>query len=227
MRAASAWTQLLNLVDTDFDKCKIFGSSPTADALRFPLEQSRFNFDFLAHAQQALEDNIYLIEGRGCRSWPGQNRFPPGTAGEELVYSLLMDHRYLIGRSTELSRRCDTVSQILADVIEVIEARKSLIQDGENQQIDYVGIHIRSNVLHIHILRNECKPVRKQPAPYGSTHHRTHNFGTPMAKSICKLLQEAGSMKEGTPSEDHCNRQLNHLCRVDSVLGSSFIDKNT
>jgi hypothetical protein len=61
-RAASAWTQLLNLVDTDIDKCKIFGSSPTADALGLAMEQSRFNFDYLAHAQQALEDNIYLVE---------------------------------------------------------------------------------------------------------------------------------------------------------------------
>jgi hypothetical protein len=127
-RAASAWAQILNFVDSDIDKCKILTASPTADALGLALEQLRFNFDFLAHAQQCSKDNLYLIECRGCPAWPGGNEYEAGAKGAELVSSLLMDHQYLIGRCSELSRRCESVSQILADTIKVIEARKSLDQ---------------------------------------------------------------------------------------------------
>ncbi|CAG8960500.1 hypothetical protein HYFRA_00008220 [Hymenoscyphus fraxineus] len=121
-RATSAWAQILNFVDADIDKCKILAPSPTADALGLALEQLRFNFDLLAYARQCSKDNLCLIESRGCLTWPGQDRFESGTAGR-LVASLLADYQYLTERCAELSRRCESVSQILADTIKVIEAR--------------------------------------------------------------------------------------------------------
>lgn len=130
-RAASAWAQILNFVDSDIDKCKTPAPSPVssvADALGLALEQLRFNLDFLAHAQQSLNDNVCLIESRGCQTWPGHQEYGTGTLGEKLVSSLLMDHKYLIGRCSELSRRCETVSQVLADTMKMIEARESLDQ---------------------------------------------------------------------------------------------------
>jgi Mg2+ and Co2+ transporter CorA len=41
---------------------------------------------------------------------------------------LLADHEYLIERCSELSQRCESISQIYADTINVMEARKSLAQ---------------------------------------------------------------------------------------------------
>ncbi|KAI1345868.1 hypothetical protein F5Y01DRAFT_322529 [Xylaria sp. FL0043] len=128
-RAASAWAQILNFVDSDINQYMSHDPLPlTADALGLGLEQLRFNLDFLSHAQEYLKDNIYLIECRGCRTWPGQKEYEPGTVGAELVSSLLTDYKYLIGRCSDMSRRCETVSQILADTMKVIEARKSLDQ---------------------------------------------------------------------------------------------------
>lgn len=127
-RAAAAWAQILNFVDSDVDKCKTAAPSSATDALGLALEQLRFNSDFLAGAQQSLNDNVYLIESRGCQTWPGHQEYGTGTLGAELVSSLLMDHKYLIRRCSELSRRCETVSQILADIMKMIETRESLDQ---------------------------------------------------------------------------------------------------
>lgn len=128
-RAASAWAQILNFIDTDIDKCKTRAASPAAEALGLALEQLRFNFDFLAHAKQCLSDNVYLIDSRGCQGWPGHGEYETGSSlGARLVASLLVDHGYLVNRCSELSRRCETASQVLADTLKMIETGESLDQ---------------------------------------------------------------------------------------------------
>lgn len=127
-RAASAWAHMLNLIDSDIDKCKTRAASTAAEALGLALEQLRFNFDFLAHAKQCLNDNIYLIDSRGCQGWPGHQEYETGSLGARLVASLRVDHTYLVNRSSELSRRCETVSQVLADTLKMIETSDSLDQ---------------------------------------------------------------------------------------------------
>lgn len=125
-RAASAWTQVLNFIDSDIDRCKTPDANPSAKTLGFALEQLRFNHDFLAHAKKCCEDNIYLIECRGCPSWPGDGSYGKDSTGARLVSILLVDYRYLVNRCSDLSRRCQSVSQILMDTIRGKEALESL-----------------------------------------------------------------------------------------------------
>ncbi|KID60290.1 hypothetical protein MBR_10408, partial [Metarhizium brunneum ARSEF 3297] len=93
-RAAAGWAQILNFIDSDIDKCKIPGPSPTTEALGSALEQLRFNLDFLAHAEQSLKDNAYLIEWHGSRTWPGHQEYQEATLGAELASTLLLDTQY-------------------------------------------------------------------------------------------------------------------------------------
>ncbi len=152
------------------------------------LEQLRFNSDFLAHAQQSLSDNIYLIECRGCRTWPGQKEYAPGTMAAELVSSLLTDNRYLVGRCSELSRRCETVSQILSGYQKPHRGAKKFGANAKDQQADKAGICLCSTELYLRSFWDERRSARAQSADMGilcscCTCHRTDILTTSLAES--------------------------------------------
>lgn len=138
-RAASAWVQILNFVESDVNNSKL-QTDTSADRLVLALDQQRFNFDFLAHAQRCLEDNIQVIERRGCPNWPGNMAFARGSKPAHLVASLLTDHRFLISRCLELSRKCEAYSGILSDNIKAIETNDNAQQTKQVGRLSKLAI---------------------------------------------------------------------------------------